>query len=73
MLVDYVRRQGVKQVAVSFKKNGVAPDAATYGASIRQVIAQLAGYAGGWRRHEVLHLAHSVGHKKARDEDVGVR
>jgi hypothetical protein len=48
MLVDYMRRQGVRQVVVSFKKNGPAPDAATYGASIRQVIAQLAGYVDVW-------------------------
>jgi len=48
MLSDYVRRQGVTQVVVSFKKNGAAPDAATYGASIRQVMAQLAGYVDVW-------------------------
>ena len=28
--------------------------------------------AGTRRRHEVLHLPHSVGHQEARDEDVGV-
>lgn len=48
MLVDYVRRQGVTQVVVSFKKNGPVPDAATYGASIRAVLAQLAGYVDAW-------------------------
>lgn len=48
MLADYVRRQGVTQVAVSFKKNGAVPDAGAYGASIRQVVAQLAGYVDVW-------------------------
>jgi hypothetical protein len=48
MLVDYVRGQGVTQVVVSFKKHGPAPDAGTYGASIRQVIAQLASYVDVW-------------------------
>jgi hypothetical protein len=48
MLVDYVRRHGVTQVVVSFKKSGAAPDAGTYGASIAQVMAQLAGYVDAW-------------------------
>jgi hypothetical protein len=48
MLVDYVRGQGVRQVVVSFKKNGPAPDAAAYGVSIRQVVAQLASYVDVW-------------------------
>jgi hypothetical protein len=48
LLADYVRRQGVTQVVVSFKKNGAVPDAGAYGASIRQVMAQLAGYVDVW-------------------------
>jgi hypothetical protein len=48
MLSDYVRQRGVAQVVVSFKKNGPVPDAATYGASIGQVIAQLAPYVDVW-------------------------
>jgi hypothetical protein len=31
------------------------------------------GLAGTRREHEVLHLAHSVGHQEARDEDICVR
>ncbi len=37
---------------MSFKKNGPAHDAATYGASIRQVIAQLASYVDVWPANE---------------------
>jgi hypothetical protein len=48
MLADYVRQRGVTQVVVSFKKSGPVPDAATYGASIGQVIAQLAPYVDVW-------------------------
>ena len=48
MLADYVRSQGVEEVLVTFKKNGPAPDAATYGASIRNIVAQLASRVDAW-------------------------
>jgi hypothetical protein len=48
MLADYVRSQGVTEVVVTFKKNGRAPDAATYGASIRNIVAQLASRVDAW-------------------------
>jgi hypothetical protein len=48
LLADYVRSQGVTQVAVTFKQNGPTADAATYGASIRNIIGQLAGRVDVW-------------------------
>jgi hypothetical protein len=48
LLADFVRSQGVAQVVVTFKKNGPAPEAATYGASIRNIVGQLAGRVDAW-------------------------
>ena len=48
MLADYVRSQGVTEVVVTFKQNGPTPDAATYGASIRNIIGQLASRVDAW-------------------------
>ena len=48
LLADYVRSKGVAQVVVSFKKNGPPPDAGSYGASIRQIVAQLADRVDVW-------------------------
>lgn len=48
MLADYVRSEGVRQVVVSFKKNGAAPDAAAYGASVARVVAALADRVDAW-------------------------
>jgi hypothetical protein len=48
MLADYVRSQGVTQVVVTFKKNGPAPDASTYGASVRNIVSQLASRVDAW-------------------------
>jgi hypothetical protein len=48
LLADYVRSQGVAQVVVTFKKNGLAPDASTYGASVRNIVGQLASRVDAW-------------------------
>jgi hypothetical protein len=48
MLADYVRSQGVTEVVVTFKQNGPTPDAATYGASIRNIIGQLVSRVDAW-------------------------